>query len=52
MSDRSLIDVMATIADVEGWLSADQAARLYAVAAATASGDQIVEIGTFRVKLA
>jgi predicted O-methyltransferase YrrM len=46
MSRRSLDGLLAL--DVDGWLSADQAARLYAAAAATNPGDQIVEIGSFR----
>ena len=48
MTGRSLDELLAAIADVDGWLSADQAARLFAVAAATDAGDQIVEIGSFR----
>jgi hypothetical protein len=40
--------VSSLIADVDGWLSPDQTARLYAAAAATRSGQQIVEIGSFR----
>jgi hypothetical protein len=48
MSRRSLADVLAHIDGVEGWLSADQATRLYNVAASTRPGDQIVEIGSFR----
>jgi predicted O-methyltransferase YrrM len=48
MSQRSLEEVLSVVRDVEGWLSADQAARLYAAAAATGPGDQIVEIGSFR----
>jgi predicted O-methyltransferase YrrM len=46
MSGRSLDELLAL--DVDGWLSADQAARLHAAAAATRPGDQIVEIGSFR----
>ncbi len=48
MSHRSLDEVLAVVADVDGWMSADQAARLYSVAAASHPGDQIVEIGSFR----
>lgn len=48
MTGRSLDDVQEAVASVEGWLSSDQIARLYAVAAATRAGDQIVEIGSFR----
>ena len=48
MSGRSLEEVSTLIAGVDGWLSLDQAARLYAAAAATHAGQQIVEIGSFR----
>ena len=34
--------------DVDGWMSPDQAKRLYDAAAATRPGDVIVEIGSFR----
>ncbi len=45
---RSLSDALAAIADVEGWLSEDQARRLFECAAAVPSGGAIVEIGSFR----
>lgn len=48
MSGRSLEELWAATDTVEGWLSKDQAARLYAAAAATKDGQQIVEIGSFR----
>ncbi len=48
MTSRSLDEVLSVVADVDGWLSPDQAARLYSAAAATRSGEQIVEIGSFR----
>ena len=48
MSGRSLDELLAVTDTVEGWLSKDQAARLYAIAAATSAGQQIVEIGSFR----
>lgn len=48
MTERSLGDLWDAVAGIEGWLSADQAARLYSAAAATRSGDRIVEIGSFR----
>jgi Methyltransferase domain len=48
MTGRSLDELLAVTDTVEGWLSKDQAARLYAVAAATSAGQQIVEIGSFR----
>ena len=40
--------VMAKVADVDGWMSPGQASRLYAAARSTRSGQQIVEIGSFR----
>jgi len=45
---RSVDEVSGLIADVDGWLSPDQAARLYAAAASTRPGQLIVEIGSFR----
>ena len=48
MTEPSLDDVLQAVTGIEGWLSADQAARLFAAAAATRDGDQIVEIGSFR----
>lgn len=48
MSRSSLVELLAAIDDVDGWLSADQAARLFAAAAAVQPGQQIVEIGSFR----
>jgi hypothetical protein len=48
MNGRSLEELLAVTTTVEGWLSKDQAARLYAAAAATSVGQQIVEIGSFR----
>jgi predicted O-methyltransferase YrrM len=45
---RSLEDLLATIDGVDGWLADGQAARLYAGAASTRVGEQIVEIGSFR----
>jgi hypothetical protein len=48
MSGRSLDDLLVAIDKVEGWLSPDQAARLFAAAGATSVGQQIVEIGSFR----
>jgi predicted O-methyltransferase YrrM len=48
MTVRSLDEVLSVVVDVDGWMSTDQAARLYAAAAATRAGDQIVEIGSFR----
>jgi Methyltransferase domain len=48
MSLRSLDELPDAISGVDGWLSTDQAARLYTAAANVASGEQIVEIGSFR----
>ncbi|HEY4610915.1 MAG TPA: class I SAM-dependent methyltransferase [Ilumatobacteraceae bacterium] len=48
MSRRSLEEVVAIVADVEGWLSVDQMARLYEIASRVAPGQQVVEIGSFR----
>lgn len=48
MTQRSLDELLAVVEGVDGWLSSDQAARLYAAAATTRTGDQIVEIGSFR----
>jgi predicted O-methyltransferase YrrM len=48
VSTPSRADVVAMVAGVEGWLSADQIARLHSAAAATRPGDTIVEIGSYR----
>ena len=48
MSRRSLDELLAAIDEVDGWLSTDQAARLYDAASTTDVGDQIVEIGSYR----
>jgi predicted O-methyltransferase YrrM len=45
---RSLDEVLVAVADVDGWMSPGQAARLYSASAATHPGQQIVEIGSFR----
>ncbi len=45
---RSFEEVVALVSDVEGWMSRDQAERLFRAAASTRPGDQIVEIGSFR----
>lgn len=36
------------VRDVKGWMSPDQAERLYRAAASTRPGDQVVEIGSFQ----
>ena len=41
-------DVLRAVEGVDGWMSPDQAQRLYTAASATHAGDQIVEIGSFR----
>jgi predicted O-methyltransferase YrrM len=45
---RSFADVLAAVEQVPGWLSEDQARRLYECAAAVPSGGTIVELGSFR----
>ena len=45
---RSFEETMQAVSDVDGWMSPDQAERLYRAAAATRAGDTIVEIGSFR----
>ncbi len=45
---KSLEELTAAVAEVEGWMSPDQAQRLYHAAAASRPGEQIVEIGSFR----
>jgi predicted O-methyltransferase YrrM len=45
---QSLPELLTTVRDVDGWMSPDQAERLYAAAAGTRAGEQIVEIGSFR----
>ena len=45
MSSRTFDEALAQVADVQGWMSPDQAERLYRAAAGTRPGDQIVEIG-------
>lgn len=41
-------EVLSTVEHVEGWMSPDQARRLYDAAARTTAGQRIVEIGSFR----
>ena len=48
MTRRSLDELLVAVERVDGWLSPDQAARLYNAAASTRVDDQIVEIGSFR----
>ena len=45
---RTFDEALAQVRDVQGWMSPDQAERLYRAAAATRSGHQIVEIGSFQ----
>jgi predicted O-methyltransferase YrrM len=45
---RSLHELLGAVSTVDGWMSPDQAERLYAAAAGTRPGEQIVEIGSFR----
>ncbi|MEZ5246443.1 MAG: class I SAM-dependent methyltransferase [Acidimicrobiales bacterium] len=49
MTDRrSFSDVLARVADVEGWMTDDQARRLHDRASDLGPGTRIVEIGSFR----
>jgi predicted O-methyltransferase YrrM len=49
VSDRpAFADVLASVAGVEGWMTDDQACRLYDRAADLGAGARIVEIGSFR----
>ena len=48
MPERSFDEVLTSVADVEGWMSPDQARRLYDAARTAAPGQRIVEIGSFR----
>ena len=45
---RTFPEALQEVARVEGWMSPDQAQRLYDAASRTAPGQQIVEIGSFR----
>jgi len=45
---KSFEDVLASVADVDGWMSDGQARRLFDAAASARPGAQIVEIGSFR----
>lgn len=48
MDVKPFDEVLASVADVEGWMSPDQARRLYDAARTAAPGQRIVEIGSFR----
>ncbi len=48
MALRTYDEVIVVVADVDGWMSSDQARRLYEAAARITAGEQIVEIGSFR----
>jgi predicted O-methyltransferase YrrM len=48
LSLRTVDEALAAIEAVDGWLTAEQARRLYAVAASCPAGGRIVEIGSFR----
>ncbi len=48
MSPSAIDEALATIDGVEGWLSEDQARRLFDRARAVAPGGTILEIGSFR----
>jgi predicted O-methyltransferase YrrM len=45
---RTFDEALAQVSNVQGWMSPDQAERLYRAAAGTRAGDQIVEIGSFQ----
>jgi predicted O-methyltransferase YrrM len=45
---RTFSEALAAVDGVDGWMSPDQARRLYDAAARTTAGQQIVEIGSFR----
>jgi predicted O-methyltransferase YrrM len=45
---RTLEAAMEQVADVQGWMSPDQADRLFRAASCTRPGDQVVEIGSFQ----
>jgi len=45
---RSFDEALEAVEQVDGWMSPDQAQRLYNAATATHQGDTIVEIGSFR----
>jgi len=45
---RTFEEALAAVEHVDGWMSPDQARRLYDAAACTRPGDRIVEIGSFR----
>lgn len=45
---RTFDEALQAVRDVDGWMSPDQAQRLYNAAASTHAGDTIVEIGSFR----
>jgi predicted O-methyltransferase YrrM len=47
-SSPPLTEIVAAVADVEGWMTPAQAARLWRCAAAVPDGGRIVEIGSFR----
>lgn len=48
MSRRTIDETLSAIEGIDGWLSTDQARRLYAAAAACPPDGRIVEIGSFR----
>lgn len=48
MITKPFTEVLQAVDGVDGWMSPDQAEALYTAAASCHSGDQIVEIGSFR----
>ncbi len=45
---KSFEEILRSVDDVDGWMSPDQARALFDASSACHSGDQIVEIGSFR----
>jgi predicted O-methyltransferase YrrM len=45
---HTLAEALEQVAHVEGWMSPDQAERLFRAASCTRPGDQVVEIGSFQ----
>jgi predicted O-methyltransferase YrrM len=48
LTGRTVEETLSAIEGIDGWLSPDQARRLYAAAAACPAGGTIVEIGSFQ----
>ena len=48
MTGKSFDDILSSVSGVDGWMSPDQARALFDASSGCRSGDQIVEIGSFR----